>query len=87
MTLALWLAAAGIAIYFYINPAFRVLALSNHYAAAPTEAQRAGLLAAMPGLLMVNSSSARVRLGLLLVTLAGLMICARHAATARSSAG
>jgi hypothetical protein len=70
---------AGIAIYFASNQAFAMLALSEHYAAAATDAQRAMFLAAGEALLAVNNPGALhqgtgIYACLLLVPLAGLII-------------
>jgi hypothetical protein len=46
MAIALTLGLVGIAAYFAVNPAFTMLSLSTHYAAATSEAQRALFVAA-----------------------------------------
>lgn len=46
MTIALTLGLGGIALFFAVNPTFSMLYLSDQYAAAATEAQRAAFLAA-----------------------------------------
>jgi Domain of unknown function (DUF4386) len=46
MTVAVGLGLAGIALYFAVNPTFSMLYLSDQYAAATTDAQRAAFLAA-----------------------------------------
>lgn len=46
MTIALTTGLGGIAFFFAVNPTFSMLCLSDQYAAATTDAQRAGLLAA-----------------------------------------
>jgi hypothetical protein len=46
MTIALTLGLGGIALFFAVNPTFSMLYLSDQYAAATTEAQRATLLTA-----------------------------------------
>lgn len=51
MAVALALGLVGIATYFPSNTAFEMLDLSNRYAGAETEAQRAALLAAGEGML------------------------------------
>ena len=51
MTVALALGLVGIAAYFPSNTAFEMLDLSNRYAGAEIEAQRAALLAAGEGML------------------------------------
>jgi hypothetical protein len=69
----------GIAVYFASNQAFAMLALSERYAAATTDAQRAMLLAAGESLLAINNPGALhqgtgIYACLFLVSLAGLMI-------------
>jgi hypothetical protein len=46
MTIALFLETLAVASYFASTAAFEMLALSNHYAAAPTNAERAASMAA-----------------------------------------
>jgi hypothetical protein len=46
MTIALTLGLGGIALYFAVNPTFSMLYLSDQYAAATTDAQRAAFLTA-----------------------------------------
>ncbi|HCJ35968.1 MAG TPA: hypothetical protein DHV65_16935, partial [Ktedonobacter sp.] len=46
MTIALTLGLGGIALYFAVNPTFSMLYISDQYAAATTDAQRAAFLAA-----------------------------------------
>ncbi len=46
MTIALTLGLGGIALYFAVNPTFSMLYLSDQYAAATTDAQRAAFLVA-----------------------------------------
>lgn len=81
MTIAAALGFLGIATYSASNTAFSLLALSDQYAAATTEAQRTMLLAAGQALLAINRfSSAGAHpgsagyLSLLLLAAAGLMI-------------
>ncbi|MBU0490612.1 MAG: DUF4386 family protein [Chloroflexi bacterium] len=62
----------GVAVYLASNQAFAMLALSNQYAAATTEAQRAMFLAAGEALLAIHNPGG-IHLGLLLVALAGLI--------------
>ena len=54
MAIATTLALLGIAVYFASNTAFSMLSLSDQYAAATTEAQRAILLAAGEAMLVIN---------------------------------
>lgn len=58
MTLALALGFVGLAAYFNTNPAFEMLALSNHYLAATTDAARATFLAAGEALLASYTGTA-----------------------------
>jgi len=51
MTIALTLGLGGIVLFFAVNPTFSMLYLSDQYAAATTEAQRAAFLAAGEALL------------------------------------
>ncbi len=77
MTLATMLAFVGIAVYLASNQAFAILSLSDQYAAATTDAQRAMFVAAGQTLLTMNSfnqGGTGIRLSFLLVTLAGLII-------------
>jgi hypothetical protein len=64
----------GITVYFVSNQAFGLLYLNRQYAAATTEAQRAGFEAAGEALLAVNAHGTGTYLSLFLVLLAGLMI-------------
>lgn len=73
--LALWLGSLGVAILCASNQAFSMLALSDRYAAATTDVQRAGFVAAGEALLAIGDSGA-ADLGLLLVTLAALIVAA-----------
>jgi hypothetical protein len=57
MAIATTLALLGIAVYFASNTAFSMLSLSDHYAAATTEAQRTMLLAAGEAMLVINRFS------------------------------
>jgi hypothetical protein len=77
VTLALVVGLIGVAVYFASNRAFSMLALSNEYAAATTDAQRSMLLAA--GQAMRTESDflqggGGVNLSLDLVTLAYLVM-------------
>jgi hypothetical protein len=63
----------GIAVYLASNQAFAMLALSNRYAAATADAQRAAFLAAGEALLAIHNPSG-IHLGLFLVALAGLIV-------------
>lgn len=65
----------GIAVNFASNQAFSMLALSDRYAAATTDAQRAGYLAAGEAVMAVHQGTG-VYLSLLLVVLAGFLISA-----------
>jgi hypothetical protein len=72
MTVATSSALIGVAVYLASNQAFALLALSDQYAAASTEAMRAQFLAAGEALLAIHDP-AGVNLGLFLVALAGLI--------------
>jgi hypothetical protein len=72
MTVATASALVGVAIYLASNQAFAMLALSDRYAAASTEATRAMFLAAGEALLVIHNPGG-IQLGLLLVALAGLV--------------
>jgi hypothetical protein len=79
MRLAVCLGLVGVTVYFASNQAFSMLSLGDQYAAATTDAQRATFLAAGEALLAINNpgdvyQGAGIYLGLLLVTLAGLII-------------
>ncbi len=79
MTIATTFGFVGIAVYFASNQAFSMLALSDQYAAATTDAQRSMLLAAGEALLAINNpgciyQGTGIYMSLLLVTLAGLII-------------
>jgi hypothetical protein len=76
MAIALTVALLGIAIFLATNNPFAMLSLSNQYAAATTDTQRAALLAAGQTLL-ANTNQRAVggfNMGLLLVSLAGLIV-------------
>jgi hypothetical protein len=62
----------GVAVYLASNQAFAMSALSDQYAAASTDAQRAALLAAGEALLAIHNQGG-IHLSLLLVALAGLI--------------
>lgn len=62
----------GVAVYLASNQAFALLALSDRYAAASSDAQRATFLAAGEALLASHNPGG-IHLGLLLVALAGLI--------------
>jgi hypothetical protein len=69
----------GIGVYLASNQTFSMLSLSNQYAAATTQVQRAMLLAAGEALLAINNpggvyQGTGIYLSLLLVTLAGLIM-------------
>ena len=64
----------GVAVYFASNQAFSMLALSNRYAAATTDAQRSLFLAAGEALLAIHHQGAGIHLSLMLVQVAGLII-------------
>jgi len=75
---ALTLAGAGILVFVISNQALSMLTLSNHFTAASTDAQRAGLLAAGEARLAIDNpgrvpSGAGTLAALLLVTLATLL--------------
>jgi hypothetical protein len=72
MTVATASDLVGVAVYLASNQAFAVLALSDQYAVASTDAMRAQFLAAGEALLAIHNP-AGVNLGLLLVALAGLI--------------
>jgi hypothetical protein len=76
--LAMASSLVGIGLSFSVNQAFAMLNLSNRYAEATTDAQRAATLAAGEALLAINNpaiiyQSTGFYLGLLLVVLAGLI--------------
>lgn len=73
MLVATVLGLLGITVHFASNQAFSMLDLSDQYAAATTEAQRAILLASGEAMLAVHQGTGSY-LGLFLVTLAGLII-------------
>ncbi|MFN2291521.1 MAG: DUF4386 family protein [Anaerolineae bacterium] len=72
MTVATATALVGVAIYLASNQAFAMLALSDQYTGANTEAMQAMFLAAGEALLAIHNP-AGIHLGLLLVALAGLV--------------
>jgi hypothetical protein len=80
MTLALALAVAGAAVYFASNQAFPMLYLSDQYAAAATETQRAAALSAGQALLAIQNTAANygygIYVGYFLVNVAGLIAAA-----------
>ena len=83
MAIATVLGIAGITVYFSSNTAFSMVALSDQYAGATTEAQRTLLLAAGDALLVINrfnSSGAHPGSGgymsLLLIAIAGMITSA-----------
>jgi hypothetical protein len=71
MTVALASCLVGVAVYLASNQAFALLALSDQYAAASTDAMRARFLAAGEALLAIHNP-AGIHLSLFLVALAGL---------------
>ena len=62
----------GVAVYLASNQTFALSALSDQYAAASSDAQRAAFLAAGEALLAIHNPGG-IQLGLLLVALAGLI--------------
>jgi len=78
VTLALALTFVAIAVYLASNQAFAMLSLSDQYAAATTDAQRSGLLAAGQALLAIHNSGANYGNGpyvsFLFINVAGLII-------------
>jgi hypothetical protein len=72
MTVATACDLVGVAVYLASNQAFAMLALSDQYAAASTDAMRATFLAAGEALLAIHNPGG-VNLSLLLVALAGLI--------------
>jgi hypothetical protein len=79
MAIATTCGLAGIAVYFASNQAFSMLALSDQYAAATTDAQRSMFLAAGEAMLAIHNPGATyqgtgIYTSLLLVTFAGLII-------------
>jgi len=73
LTVATACALVGVAVYPASNQASAMLALSDQYAAASTDAMRIQFLAAGEALLAIHNP-ARIQLGLLLVALVGLII-------------
>jgi hypothetical protein len=78
MAIALTFALLGIGIFFATNNPFTMLSLSNQYAAAATDAQRATLLAAGQAVLATTNQRAvgGFNMGLFLVSIAGLTVSA-----------
>ena len=76
MTLATALGFLGIAVYLASNQAFSILALSDQYTAATTDAQRSMFLAAGQALLAISNPKVLgpSTIGFLLVAVAGLII-------------
>ena len=79
MVVATSFGLVGIAVYFASNQAFSMLSLSDRYAAATTDMQKAMFLAAGEALLAIHNPGALhqgtgIYLSLLLVLLAGLII-------------
>ena len=72
MTVATASALVGVAVYLASNQAFAMLALSDQYAAASSDALQAKFLAAGEALLAIHNPGG-IHLGLLLVALAGLI--------------
>jgi hypothetical protein len=72
MTVATACSLVGAAVYLASNQAFAMLALSNRYAAATTDAQRTAFLAAGEALLVIHNPGG-IHLSLFLVALAGLI--------------
>ena len=74
-TLAMLVAFLGIGVFFATNRAFPMLALSNQYAAATTDTQRATLEAAGQSLLSIGQShTSGTFLGFFLLELAGILM-------------
>jgi hypothetical protein len=73
MATATALALVGVAVYFSSNPAFEMLSLSEGYAAATTDAQRAVFLAAGQGVLATFQGTA-FKVSYLLESVAGVLI-------------
>lgn len=91
MVIGTFLGAIGVVLFFALNPALSMLALSNQYAAATSEADRAMLLAAGQSALTMTQSTG-FSAAFLLTTLAGLiasvvMLRARHFHRATAYAG
>jgi hypothetical protein len=80
MGLAMALTFVAITVYLASNQAFAMLSLSDQYAAASTEAQRMGLLAAGQAVLAIHNSGANYGNGpyisFLFINVAGLIIAA-----------
>lgn len=79
MVVATTFGFVGIAVYFASNQAFSMLSLSDRYATATSDGQRAMFLAAGEALLAINNpgditQGTGVHLSLLLVILSGLLI-------------
>jgi hypothetical protein len=79
MTVALACSLVGIAVYLASNQAFALLSLSEQHAAATSDAERAGFLAAGEALLAIHNPGAiyqgtGIYASLFLVLLAGLII-------------
>jgi hypothetical protein len=72
MVVATSCALVGVAVYLASNQAFALSALSDRYAAAGSDAQRAAFLAAGEALLAIHNPGG-IHLGLFLVVLAGLI--------------
>jgi hypothetical protein len=72
-TIAAVLGLTGMTVYFASNTSFSMLALSNQYAAATTEAQKNVFLTAGQTLLTINQGTG-VYLSLLLLAVAGLLM-------------
>jgi hypothetical protein len=72
MTVVMACDLVGIAVYLASNQAFAMLALSDQYAVASTDAIRAKFLAAGEALLAIHNPGG-IHLGLFLVALAGLI--------------
>jgi hypothetical protein len=73
MAIALTLGLVGIAVYFASNTAFSMLSLSEQYAAATTDAERAVLLAAGQAMLAIYQGTA-FNVSYVLVSIAPLII-------------
>jgi hypothetical protein len=67
-------ALVGVSVYLATNTAFSMLALSQEYAAASTEAEKTILLAAGQSMLAVSRGTGSLYTGMQLVWLAGLIL-------------
>lgn len=74
MLVATTFAFVGIAVYLASNQTFAMLNLSDRFAAATTEAERAIFVAAGEALLAIHTHGSGIQLSLFLLLLAGLII-------------